>query len=121
MLLYSCARCLRELSGIDNRDGGLGLSRVGPLRLHVLDNVAPFEHLAEHHVPAVEPRGLDGGDEELGPVRVGPGVGHAQVVRALVLELEVLVLELLPVDALAAPAVAVREVPLRSVVASQRS
>jgi len=37
------------------------------------------------------PGGLDGGDEELGAVRVGAGVGHGEEAHALVLEGEVLI------------------------------
>lgn len=51
---------------------------------------------------AVQPRGDDGGDEELGTVGVGAGVGHGQEEWAAVLALEVLVGELLAVDGLAA-------------------
>ena len=35
-------------------------------------------HPAEDDVFAVEPIGLDGGYEELGPVGVGAGVGHGE-------------------------------------------
>ena len=62
-----------------------GLPRVGALRFDLLDNVRPFQHFAEHHVTAVQPRRFDGRDEELGPVGVLAGVGHAQVERSLVL------------------------------------
>jgi hypothetical protein len=55
-------------------------------------------------VAAVEPGGDDGGDEELGAVGVGAGVGHAEKEGLGVLELEVLVRELLAVDGLAAGA-----------------
>ena len=50
----------------------------------------------------VQPLGLDGRDEELGPVGVGAGVGHAQQAGATVLHQEVLVIELGTVNALAA-------------------
>lgn len=78
---------------------------------------------------AVEPRGDDGGDEELGAVagdglatafaeaiakeeslRVGAGVGHGKQTGLVVLQLEVLVGELLAVDGLATGAVATGEV-----------
>ncbi len=59
---------------------------------------------------AVEPRGGDGGDEELGAVSVGAGVGHGEKARTGVLELEVLIGELGAVDGLAADASAVGEV-----------
>ena len=51
---------------------------------------------------AVEPFGLDGAEEELGPVGVLPGIGHGERARPKVLQCEVLVSELVPVDRLAA-------------------
>ena len=39
----------------------------------------------------VQPRGGDGGDEELGALSVGASVGHTEVSRLGVLDLEVLV------------------------------
>src|SRR5215213_2479932 len=51
-------------------DGGDGVDHV-----HALDD------LAEDGVLAVQPGGGDLGDEELGAVGVGPGVGHGQVPR----------------------------------------
>ena len=76
---------------------------------------------------AIEPRGLDRGDEELRAVRVLTGVGHREEADLLVLELEVLVYDravsgrfrdkneqrtskLLAVDRLAASAVVAGEV-----------
>ena len=47
---------------------------------------------------AVEPGGLLGGDEELGPVGVLARVGHRQPAGAEMLQLEVLVGKLLAVD-----------------------
>lgn len=61
-------------------------------------------NLAEDDVAAVEPGGDDGGDEELGAVGVGSGVGHGEHEGLLVGELEVLVGKLLAVDGLAAGA-----------------
>ena len=66
--------------------------------------VPHLEHLPEHDVLAVEPRGLLGGDEELAAVGVLAGVGHGQPAHAVVLQLEVLVGELLAVDGAAAGA-----------------
>jgi hypothetical protein len=51
-------------------------------------------------VLAVQPRGDDGGDEELGSVGVGSGVGHGEEEWSVVSELEVLVRELVAVDGL---------------------
>ena len=45
----------------------------------------------ENNVRAIEPAGDDGGDEELGPVRVLSSVSHGEDTRLGVLELEVLV------------------------------
>jgi len=66
--------------------------------------------LAEDDVAAVQPRGDDGGDEELRAVGVGAGVGHGQQTGAVVLQLEVLIGKLLAVDGLAASAVTAGEV-----------
>jgi len=85
-------------------------SRVGADLLHGLDDVHAAGYGAEHDVLAVEPVSLDGAEEELGSVGVGPGVGHRQCSRPFVLELEVLVGELLAVNGLAARAVALGEV-----------
>ena len=63
---------------------------------------------AEDDVPAVEPGGDDGGDEELAAVGVGAGVGHGEHEGLLVRELEVLVCEFLAVDGFAARALQAR-------------
>lgn len=59
---------------------------------------------------AVEPRGDDGGDEELGTVGVGAGVGHGEEEGSVVLKLKVLVGELVAIDGLASGAVAAGEI-----------
>ncbi len=56
--------------------------------------------LTEDDVLAVQPRGYDGGDEELGTVGVGTSVGHGEKEGLLMTELEVLVGELVAVDGL---------------------
>lgn len=53
---------------------------------------------------AIEPRGLDGADEELRAVGAGTGVGHGEDTGASVPQVEVLILELLAVDGLATSA-----------------
>ena len=45
----------------------------------------------EDDVLAIKPRGDDGGDEELGAVRVGARVRHREQEGTVVLELEVLI------------------------------
>ena len=89
--------------------------------LNGLDNIHGLlvGDLAEDDVATVEPRGDDGGDEELGAVaaervrtrpeagrirlhsRVGASVSHGQQTGAVVGQLEVLIAELLAVDGLA--------------------
>ena len=59
---------------------------------------------------AVEPGGIDGADEELGAVGVGPGVGHGEHPGGRVVAHELLVGELVAVDGLASGPVAPGEV-----------
>lgn len=59
---------------------------------------------------AIEPRSLDGAEEELRAVGAWASVGHGEDTRAGVLKLEVLVLELVAVDRLATSAIVVGEV-----------
>jgi len=103
-------------------DGGLGVGadRAGGRTesLDLLDDIHGLiiSDLAEDDVLTIEPRGDNGGDEELGAVaeeinvrsvldvahyddlRVGASVGHRQETRAGVLLNEVLIGELLAVD-----------------------
>jgi hypothetical protein len=103
-------------------DGGLdvGADRAGAgtESLDLADNLhgSIISDLAEDDVLAIEPRGDDGGDEELRAVaeeekirfalgvdrcddlRVGAGVGHGQETGLGVLQREVLIGELLAVD-----------------------
>ena len=78
--------------------------------LDLVDDAHAPEDFAEDHVLAVQMRAVDGRDEELGSVGPGPGVGHGQQSRRLVLQKKVLVLKFLAVDGLAAGPVPVREV-----------
>lgn len=75
-------------------------SRVGTEALDLLDEVLALGDLTEDNVLAVQPRGNDGGDEELGSVGVGSSIGHGEQERLVVPELEVLVGELVSVDGL---------------------
>lgn len=99
-----------ELTTIGDHDLLGGLTRLGAVRLDLLDNVHTFDDLAEDDVLLVEPGGLGGGDEELGSVGVGSGVGHGHDSGSGVLQLEVFVFELVSVDGLATGTVVVGEV-----------
>jgi hypothetical protein len=110
-----------QLARLLDGDGLGGLSGLGADLLDGLDDVETLDNLAEDNVLAIEPRGLDGADEELGAVadaplvmlmekaieeylRAGAGVGHGEDTGTGVLEVEVLVLKLLAVDGLSASA-----------------
>jgi hypothetical protein len=117
--------CL-QLTAVD--DGGLLVELDGTTArtssLKGLDDIKGLlvSDLTEDNVASVEPRGNDGGDEELGAVavrvlvsaievrrlcgclRVGAGVGHGEQTGLVVLQGEVLVGELLTVDGLATSA-----------------
>ena len=54
------------------------LARLGTKALDLLDDIHPLDHLAEHHVLAIQPLGLGGADKELGAVGVGSSVGHGE-------------------------------------------
>lgn len=71
------------------------LSKFSSLTHHALQD------LSKDHVFAVQPRGHDGGDEELRAVSVFAGVGHAEPAGGVVLQLEVLIGETVSIDALA--------------------
>ena len=60
------------------RGRALRTTRVGTVSLDLLDQLVVVDDSAENDVLAVQPRGLDGGDEELRSVGVGSGVGHRQ-------------------------------------------
>lgn len=59
-----------------------------------------LQNFSKHHVFAIQPGSLNGGDEELGAVGVLSSVGHAEPARTVVLQLEVLIGETIPIDAL---------------------
>jgi hypothetical protein len=99
---------LAALGNLDSLDGSVRRSSLGVLDL--LDNLVALEDFTEDDVLAIEPRGDNGGDEELGAVGVATGVGHGQKTLLGVLELEVLILEAVAVDRLATSAVTLGEV-----------
>lgn len=88
----------------------LKLARRGSLLLDGLDNVKTLDYLAEDDVLAVEPRSDDGGDEELGTIGVGTGIGHGKESRSSMLELEVLVGKLCAVDGFASGSISCGEI-----------
>lgn len=74
------------------------------------DDIHALDHAAEYDVAIIQPRGLHGGNEELGTVGVGTSVGHREDSRAGVPQDEVFILELVAVDGLAAGTVVVLEI-----------
>lgn len=74
------------------------------------DDIHTLDNTAEDDVAVIQPRGLHGGDEELGTVGVGTSVGHRHDARAGVPQDEVLILELVAIDGLATGSVVVLEI-----------
>jgi len=101
---------LLQLATVGHDDRLLRAAALGAYCLNRLHDLHALGHVTENDVLAVQPRRLDGAEEELGSVRVRAGVGHGQNAAAGVLQCEVLIGELLSIDALAAGAVAAREV-----------
>ena len=54
-----------KLSGVGDGDSLGGGSTVGTDSLNSLHNILAFENLSENNVASIEPRRLDGGNEEL--------------------------------------------------------
>ena len=69
-----------------------------------------MNHLSKHDVLAIQPRGGDGGDEELRSVGILAGISHRQKTRFRVLELKVLICEFVAIDRLSAGSIALGEV-----------
>jgi len=91
--------------GNDNIVGWL-ITSIGLGALDLLNNVHTFNNFSKHDMLAIEPLGLDSGDEELRAVGVLAGVGHAEEAWRRVLQLEVLVGKLLTIDTSATSAIA---------------
>jgi hypothetical protein len=83
--------------GLDGRADGAGGGAESLNLLHDLHGLL-IGNLTEDDVLAIEPRGDNGGDEELGAVGVGTSVGHGEETGLVVLVDEVLIGELLTVD-----------------------
>ena len=78
-------------------DGHISQRFIVGISLHSFDishDPHPLDHLPEHHVLPVQVRAVHRGDEELGAVGVGAGVGHRQQTSTLVLQMEVFILKL---------------------------
>ena len=60
--------------GDDNLLGGL--AGLGAKALDLLDDIHPFDDLAEHDVLSVQPLGLGRAQEELRTVGVRSSIGH---------------------------------------------
>lgn len=50
-----------------------------------------FQDFAEDNMLPIEPRRLDGGDEELGPICILPSIGHTQPAWAIMFQFEIFV------------------------------
>src|SRR5260370_261708 len=104
---------LLNLSAIADRNLGRWFPGAGADGFNRLDDVEAFHNLPADNVLAVEIRRGGGADEELGAVRVSPGIRHRQGAwsEALAgLALKGFVIELAAVNGLAARAVPAREI-----------
>lgn len=97
-------------TAVANDEGLRGLSTLASVALELLDNVHSLNDFSEDDMLSVEPLGHNSGDEELGAVGVGSGIGHREQSGSTVLDLEVLVFELLTIDGFSSSAVFVGEV-----------
>lgn len=97
-------------ASVGDDDLGLGGTRRRAEGLDLLHEVEAFDDLTEDDVGTIEPRGDDGGDEELGSVGVLSSVGHGKETGLGVLKVEVFISELLSVNGLSTGAVALGEV-----------
>ena len=59
------------------------------------------DDFAKHHMPSIQPGGLDSGDEKLGSIGVLAGISHANPEGTFVLQLEVLILKFVPINTFA--------------------
>jgi len=99
-----------ELTTVGDHYFLLGLSITGSTSLHFLHQLHIGGDFAENDVLAVQPRGDDRADEELGTVRVWASIGHGKDARLSVLEGEVLIGELLAINGFSTSSVATREI-----------
>ena len=78
---------LLDLAAVGDDDTLLGGARRGAHPLHRHDDFHALDDVAENNVLAIEPRGGNSAEEELGAVGVGAGVGHGEDARAVVLNI----------------------------------
>ena len=78
------------MTGVVDDDLLGGLAALGAERLDLLDDLHALNDLSENDVLAVQPRALDGGQEELRTVSVWAGVGHRQHAWLSVTKLKVI-------------------------------
>lgn len=102
---------LRQLSAVLDNHAGAGLSRPGSDGFHPLDDVHALDHGSKDHVFSVQPGRIGRAQKELGSVRVGSGVGHAQNPGPRVAELKVFVPKFFAVNGFSARAVMIGEIP----------
>jgi len=112
LFLPSCRPLVGTAVNNGRLEGKLDLTRSRTSALELLDDFHALlvGDLAKDNVLAIQPRSNDGGDEELGTVGVGTGIGHGQETGSGVSFLEVLIGELLAIDGLATGAIASSEV-----------
>jgi hypothetical protein len=95
------------------------LGRFTALASHLfnlVDNIQSLGNLAKDHMLSIEPRGVNGANEELTSVGTGSGVGHAQDSPAHVFEVKVFVIKLVAVNALSARTIVVGKVATKQII-----
>ena len=107
--LFICSIYL-ELATVGNDNFAGCFSTARAVRLNFLDNFQALNDPSEDDVLAIQPGGRDRANEELGPVGVGPCIGHGKDTGALVTETEVFIGKLFTVDGTATGAVVAGEI-----------
>lgn len=102
-----------QLTAVLHAHGCAGAARGRALCFGELNHLEAFDHLAEHHVVAIEPGRGDGADKKLRAIGIAAGIGHAQDTGAGVytcLAGKSFVVEFTAVNRLAAHAIVVRKI-----------
>ena len=103
--------CGIQLPRLDDDDGGLRLSSVGPLCLNGFDNIFALQDHSEDNMFAVKPLCLDCRDKKLRSVGVPPVVGHGQEIASIVLKGKGFVIKVSTIDTLPSSAIVMGKVP----------